>query len=68
MAIINFLMMAFNSHRCNLNSILDMKTVLSTRKYIQRIIKHVIEKYEAFVIDQAVFQVAEISKIHARAA
>jgi len=50
------------------NSMLDLKTVFRARKYTRRIINSLGIKSEAFLIDDKIFQAAEIGRIHAKAA
>jgi putative transposase len=49
-------------------SILDLKTVFRARKYTRRIINCLSIKSEEFLIDDRIFQAAEIGRIHAKAA
>lgn len=49
-------------------SMLDLKTVFRARKYTRRIINSLGKDSEAFLIDDRVFQAAEIGRIHAKAA
>jgi putative transposase len=49
-------------------SMLDLKTVFRARKYTRRIINSLGKDGEAFLIDDRVFQAAEIGRIHAKAA
>jgi len=49
-------------------SMLDLKTVFRTRKYTRRIINSLGKTGEAFLIDDRIFQAAEIGRIHAKAA
>ena len=49
-------------------SMLDLKTVFRARKYARRIINSLGRDGEAFLIDDRVFQAAEIGRIHAKAA
>lgn len=49
-------------------SMLDLKTVFRARKYARRIINSLGKEGEAFLIDDRIFQVAEIGRIHAKAA
>jgi hypothetical protein len=50
------------------NSMLDLKTVFRARKYTRRIINSLGIKSEPFLIDDRLFQAAEIGRIHAKAA
>lgn len=50
------------------SSMLDLKTVFRARKYTRRIINALGIKSEAFVIDERIFQAAEMGRIHAKAA
>jgi putative transposase len=52
----------------NRGSMLDLKTVFRARKYTRRIINSLGKKGEAFLIDDRIFQTAEIGRIHAKAA
>jgi putative transposase len=49
-------------------SMLDLKTVFRARKYTRRIINSLGKDGEAFLIDDRIFQTAEIGRIHAKAA
>jgi putative transposase len=49
-------------------SMLDLKTVFRARKYTRRIINSLGIKSEEFLIDDRLFQAAEIGRIHAKAA
>jgi len=49
-------------------SMLDLKTVFRARKYTRRIINSLGKDGEAFLIDDRIFQAAEIGRIHAKAA
>lgn len=49
-------------------SILDLKTVFRARKYTRRIINSLGIKSDGFLIDDRIFQAAEIGRIHDRAA
>jgi putative transposase len=49
-------------------SMLDLKTVFRARKYTRRIINSLGKTGEAFLIDDRIFQAAEIGRIHATAA
>ena len=48
-------------------SMLDLKTIFRARKYTRRIINSLGKNDEAFLIDDSVFQIAEIGRIHAKA-
>ena len=50
------------------DSILDLKTVFRARKYTRRIINYLGIKSEEFLIDDRIFQAAEIGRIHNKAA
>ena len=50
------------------DSMLDLKTVFRARKYTRRIINSLGIKSEEFLIDDRIFQAAEIGRIHAKAA
>lgn len=50
------------------SSMLDLKTVFRARKYTRRIINALGIKSEAIVIDDRIFQAAEIGRIYAKAA
>jgi putative transposase len=52
----------------NRGSMLDLKTVFRARKYTRRFINSLGKKGEAFLTDEAIFQTAEIGRIHAKAA
>ncbi len=52
----------------NIESMLDLKTVFRARKYTRRIINSLGINAEEFLIDNRIFEAAEISRIHARAA
>ena len=52
----------------NRGSMLDLKTVFRARKYTRRIINSLGKTGEAFLTDEAIFQTAEIDRIHAKAA
>jgi putative transposase len=49
-------------------SMLDLKTVFRARKYTRRVINSLGKTGEAFLIDDKIFQAAEIGRIHAKAA
>lgn len=49
-------------------SMLDLKTVFRARKYTRRVINSLGKTGEAFLIDDRIFQAAEIGRIHAKAA
>ena len=49
-------------------SILDLKTIFRARKYRLRIINSLGKNAEDFLIDDSIFQAAEIGRIHAKAA
>ena len=49
-------------------SILDLKTIFRARKYTLRIINSLGKNAEDFLIDDSIFQAAEIGRIHAKAA
>ena len=49
-------------------SMLDLKTTFRARKYTRRIINSLGKTGEAFLIDERIFQAAEIGRIHAKAA
>ena len=50
------------------DSILDLKTVFRARKYTRRIINSLGIKSDGFLIDDRIFQAAEIGRIHSKAA
>ena len=50
------------------DSILDLKTVFRARKYTRRIINSLGIKSDGFLIDDRIFQAAEIGRIHDMAA
>ncbi len=52
----------------NIESIQDLKTVFRARKYTRRIINSLGINAEEFLIDNRIFEAAEIGRIHARAA
>jgi putative transposase len=52
----------------NQGSMLDLKTVFRARKYTRRIINVLGKNAEEFIIDERLFQAAEIGRIHAKAA
>ncbi|UOA06848.1 hypothetical protein [Methylobacter sp. S3L5C] len=52
----------------NKGSMLDLKAIFRTRKYTQRIINSLDKNDDTFLIDDRIFQAAEINRIHARAA
>ncbi|SJM93609.1 hypothetical protein CRENPOLYSF2_3430004 [Crenothrix polyspora] len=47
---------------------LDLKTVFRARKYTRRIINSLGLKSEEFLVDDQIFQAAEIGRIHKKAA
>ena len=49
-------------------SMLDLKTTFRARKYTRRILNSLGKTGEEFLIDDRVFQIAEIGRIHAKAA
>jgi putative transposase len=49
-------------------SMLDLKTTFSARKYTRRILNSLGKTGEEFLIDDRVFQAAEIGRVHAEAA
>ena len=48
-------------------SMLDLKTVFRARKYTRRILNSLGKNDEEFLIDDRIFQIAEIGRIHAKA-
>src|SRR5665811_1777335 len=52
----------------NKGSMLDLKTIFRARKYTRRIINSLGKNDDTFLIDDRIFQAAEIGIIHARAA
>jgi putative transposase len=46
----------------------DLKTVFRARKYTRRILNSLGKNGEEFLIDDRIFQIAEIGRIHAKAA
>lgn len=52
----------------NKGSMLDLKTIFRARKYTRRIINSLGKTNDTFLIDDRIFQAAEIGRIHARAA
>ena len=51
----------------NSDSILDLKTVFRARKYTNRIINSLGLKTDAFFINDPIYEIAEIGKIHRKA-
>ena len=49
-------------------SMLDLKTIFRARKYTRRIINSLGKNDEEFLIEDSIFQTAEIGRIHAKAA
>jgi len=49
-------------------SMLDLKTLFRARKYTRRILNSLGKTGEPFLIDERIFQAAEIGRIHAKAA
>ena len=49
-------------------SMLDLKTIFRARKYTRRILNSLGKNDEEFLIDDSIFQIAEIGRIHAKAA
>jgi putative transposase len=52
----------------NKGSMLDLKTIFRARKYTRRIINALGKNDDTFLIDDRIFQAAEIGRIHARVA
>lgn len=52
----------------NKGSMLDLKTIFRAQKYTRRIMNSLGKNAEAFLIDERIFQAAEIGRIHAKAA
>lgn len=52
----------------NKGSMLDLKTIFRARKYTRRIINSLGKNAETFLIDDRIFQAAEIGRIHAKTA
>jgi len=52
----------------NIESMLDLKTVFRARKYTRRIIDSLGINAEQFLIDNRIFEAAEIGRIYAKAA
>ncbi len=52
----------------NKGSMLDLKTIFRARKYTRRIINSLGKNDDTFLIDDRIFQAAEIARIHARVA
>ncbi len=52
----------------NIESMLDLKTVFRARKYTRRIIDSLGINAEEFLIDNRIFEAAEIGRIYAKAA
>ena len=55
-------------HDMHIESMLDLKTIFRARKYTRRIINAIGINAEKFLIDDQIFEVAEIGRIHAKAA
>lgn len=55
-------------HEMNIESMLDLKTIFRARKYTRRIINSIGINAEKFLIDDRIFEAAEIGRIHAKAA
>lgn len=55
-------------HDMNIGSMLDLKTIFRARKYTRRIINSIGINAEKFLIDDQIFEAAEIGRIHAKAA
>ena len=55
-------------HDMHIESMLDLKTIFRARKYTRRIINSIGINAEKFLIDDQIFEVAEIGRIHAKAA
>ena len=49
-------------------SMLDLKTIFRARKYTRRILNSLGKTGEEFLIDDRIFQAAEIGRIHAKTA
>ena len=47
---------------------LDLKTIFRARKYTRRILNSLGKNDEEFLIDDRIFQISEIGRIHAKAA
>jgi len=52
----------------NKGSMLDLKTIFRARKYTRRIINSLGKNAETFLIDDRIFQAAEIGRIYAKTA
>lgn len=52
----------------NKGSMLDLKTIFRAQKYTRRIINSLGKKAEMFLIDERIFQAAEIGRIHSKVA
>lgn len=61
-------LLSANMEGLDRGSMLDLKTVFRARKYTRRILNSLGKNDEAFLIDDRVFQIAEIGRIHAKAA
>ena len=61
-------LLSANMEGLDRGSMLDLKTVFRARKYTRRIINSLGKTGEAFLIDDRIFQAAEIGRIHAKAA
>lgn len=55
-------------HDMNIESMLDLKTIFRARKYTRRIINSIGINADKFLIDDKIFDAAEIGRIHAKAA
>jgi len=61
-------LLSANMEGLDRGSMLDLKTVFRARKYTRRILNSLGKNDEEFLIDDRVFQIAEIGRIHAKAA
>ena len=61
-------LLSANMEGLDRGSMLDLKTVFRARKYTRRILNSLGKTGEEFLIDDRVFQIAEIGRIHAKAA
>jgi putative transposase len=61
-------LLSANMEGLDRGSMLDLKTVFRARKYTRRILNSLGKNDEEFLIDDRIFQIAEIGRIHAKAA
>jgi putative transposase len=55
-------------HDMHIESMLDLKTIFRARKYTRRIINAIGINAEKFLIDDRIFEAAEIGRTHTKAA